>query len=157
MSNILFVIRVGKRNEPDPGYAARRVRDQAGEIIDWLPDGTHPGLAVLDDPQYRVIQVTGAAMTPALAASLCSQDVLAAPDVSKGFLPRYRIWQINYNNLPAGVLAALRVRVPFAQRGTYYDASYSAAQINAVLHQKKTEPRDLQGFPADDGEIIADL
>lgn len=155
--NILLVLRVKKRPEPDPGYALSRTRDQAGEVVDWLPDGTHPGNDIIDNPEFRIIRVTGAGMTAGIADMLCTTDLLKAADNGKGFLARARIWQIKLSDLPPVVLNALKVKLPFATRGTIYDASYSLAQVMSVWRQKVDEPRDGQGFPADDGQALDDL
>ena len=153
MTNILFVVRVRARQEADPGYKVRRLRSAPGEIEDWLPDGVHPGNAIIDHPDYRIIRVTGAGMTTALAISLCGRDVLSASDLAKGFDPRHRIWRINYNNFSNGVKNALRNRIPYAQRGTIYDASFTIAQVNAVLSQKGAEARDVMGLPTETNEV----
>lgn len=157
MTNILFVVRVRKRPEADPGYSVRRLRDQAGEIVDWLPDGMHPGNAIIDNPEYRIIQVTGAGMTETIAASVCAMDQLGPQDIGKNFLPRLKIWKLDYTLLPLAVLNALKVKIPFAIRGTIYDASYTLAQVNNVLRRKVDEPRNGQGLPTDDGETLVDL
>lgn len=96
-------------------------------------------------------------MTAAIADMLCASDLLKAQDIGKGFFARAKIWQLDFTLLPAGVLAALRVKVPFATRGTTWDASYTAAQIQSVWRQKPDEPRDGQGFPMDDGQTLGDL
>lgn len=155
--NILLIVRVKKRSEPDPGYAMRRLRDQVGEVIDWLPDGTHPGNSVIDHPDCRIIRVTGAGMTTGIADMLCAPDLLKAQDLGKGFFARAKVWQIKLSDLPPVVLNALKVKVPFAIRGTIYDASYTLAQVMNVWRQKTDEPRDGQGKPADDGLTLDDL
>ncbi len=158
MTNILFIVRVRKRQEDDPGYKVRRVRSAPGEIEDWLPDGTWPGNEIIDNPDYRIIRVTGQAMTVSLAMSLCGRDVLSAADLMKGFEPRWRVWRIDYNNLSNAIKTALRNRVPYSQRGTIYDVSFTASQVNAVLNQKGVEARDVMGLPTEDNEVpIAEL
>lgn len=155
--NILLVLRVKKRSEPDPGYDMRRLRDQAGEVVDWLPDGTHPGNSIIDNPDYRIIRVTGAGMTANIADMLCASDLLKAQDLGKGFFARAKLWQIKLSDLPPAVVTTLRVKVPFLTRGTIYDASYTAAQVQSVWRQKVDEPRDGQGLPADDGQTLDDI
>lgn len=155
--NVLLVIRVKKRTEPDPGYAMQRLRDQAGEVVDWLPDNTHPGNSIIDNPEFRIIRVTGAGMTAAIADMLCAPDLLKAQDIGKGFFARGKLWQIKFSDLPPAALNALKIKVPFATRGTIYDASYTAAQVQSVWRQKVDEPRDGQGFPTDDGQTLDDL
>lgn len=157
MTNILFVVRVKKRNEPDPGYGIRRLRSAVGEVEDWLPETTWPGNAIIDDPQYRIIRVTGAAMTPAIADMICSGDVLSAADEGKGFLPRHRTNRVKFSDLPPAVLANLRNKVLYAVRGTYYDASFTIAQVNSVLNVKGKEARDpTTGLPTEDSETYID-
>lgn len=157
MTNFLFVIRAKKRDGDSSVYKQLRLRDQAGEFVDYLPDGAWPGNAIIDDNDFRIVRVTGAGMTEAIAMSLCSNDTLSQADIGNNILPRAKIWQIDWSLLPAVVKNALRVKVPFAVRGTIYDASYSLAQIQGFLKQKKAEPRDGQGQPTDDGETLPDL
>ena len=155
--NVLLIIRAKKRPETDPGYDMRRIRDQVGEVVDWLPEDAFPGNDIIDNPQYRIVRVTGQAMTADIADMLCAPDMLKAPDLGKGFLARARLWQINFSQLPQAALTALKTKVPFAQRGTVWDASYSVAQIQNVWRKKTDEPRDGQGKPVDDGETLDDL
>lgn len=155
--NLLLIIRVAKRPEIDPGYAMKRTRDQAGEVVDWLPEGADPGKSIIDNPQYRIIRVTGAGMTTDIADMLCATDMLKTQDLGKGFFPRARIWQIKLSDLPPAALAALKVKVPFLTRGTVWDASYTLAQVQSVWRQKVDEPRDGQGQPVDDAQALADL
>lgn len=157
MTNILFIVRVKKRPEDDPGYNIRRVRSAVGEVEDWIPETTWPGNAIIDNPQYRIIRVTGAAMTPAIADMICSGDVLGAADEGKGFLPRHRMYRIKFSDLPAATLANLRNKVLYAVRGTYYDASFTVAQVNSVLNVKVKEARDpATGLPTEANETYID-
>lgn len=155
--NVLLIIRARKRPEPDPGYDVRRIRDQVGEVIDWLPEGAWPGNEIVDNPQFRVVRVTGQAMTADIATMLVAPDMLAASDLGKGFMARAKLWQINFNLLPAAALTALKTKIPFKQRVTVWDASYSVAQVMNVWRKKTDEPRDGQGKPVDDGETLDDL
>lgn len=155
--NVLLIIRVKKRSEPDPGYQVRRLRDQVGEVVDWLPDGTHPGNSIIDNPEFRIIRVTGAAMTSNVADMLCSPDLLKAQDIGRGFFARAKMWQIKLSDLPPAAVAALRTKVPFVTRNTIHDASYTVAQVMSVWRQKADEPRDGQGFPTDDAQTLDDI
>lgn len=151
--NLIFKITSDDRSTVS--YEQRRVRHQAGEVIELLDADVFVGSKVLDGDMFRVVRIEDA--PEEVMSLLVSKEI--AEEEGDLTIKRIALRRILLKELSPEIQDALINRVPYATRGTYEDLTLHYEDLlRSYVLTKEPEPVDSFNRPAENLlEIDQDL